>query len=757
MDGADDHDAIRAIIADRGIAPVIATCNSVHPTVRTIAAMHSALPSLLADEDWRAPAVHAALARLIADAAGNDILWIWAHHAPAALAHDLADAITTAVQRRRCSSVAVALLHPGDESAALIDGPDIAARVLRRWGQSRPDDPPWWAERLSDAALNRVIAMLRTNPWTSALCLPWLPPQTAQTMLPAIARNHAAIDAARNAFAEASPAARAVHADVVEMLVALTPSHNPGPVARLARAMENEDVWRRVHSMLDVVPETAASVVASLPWDAIAHDVQECMIHHAPHSVVCAAIAAARGVFPLLDITMEYAVAAFFAALDPAIWDTLPGDVQRQWLARLPPDYTHLAVRSLGVRTPILSAVKRLSESLASVARLHVGDESDLRNALFPVALKTVALTDMYPLITAMPSIPGDPVAVFTVACGCSAPPPVDHATAQQRLARPMDLAAAMVMQRSAAPGSETTPIHDRTAALSEALQHHTHDDANALLMLLADDDQARLRPAPDMSIVDRLAAPGHEPMLRQVMTSIMALPPDVALPASHAFVALAHAWNRGSKRDAASALLQTLHQHGAYARAMLEALDTDIRDLVLPLPDSAPLAAALRDLMDASPSDAHHLAHALRARQWTAIPSLLLTLPHDHASNVWNALPDHARADIVAHVAERISTHVDECWANEVNAVVTRIVAYHPLSALALADLLSDHPDRRMRGGAARAVLPGVLRTIMPLLTRDAQAALLSHPAIHLAVADMSSVLDATAQRRRIQDRRRR
>ena len=744
LHGDDAMDAIHAVIANRRIAPIIATSNRSHPITRAFAALSSAAPSLLTDHDHHALAAHATMRRLLESGDGIHVIWTWAQSAPAAHARDLADSIRKAVRAKQCPSVALALIHPDDESAALLRLSDIIARVIRRWGQSRPDDPTWWTTHLSATALKRLTGRLAMSDWIAATCLPWLTPQMIHALPPPDAWHPAAVDAARNAFAFAAPSARALHSDIVQRIAAAPQSRNPGPLACLAHALNDDTVWNPVHAMLMDDPDAAGDLVRTLPWDAIARDVQERMVRLAPHSAVCAAIAAARGRRPLnasADIPWRFgnATAAFFAALDPAVWDMLDAHEQRAWLIHLSSDQTHLAVRSLGARPPILATANGLDDPLVAMARLHAADESDLRTILFPVALQHAPIADIAPILASMPEIPGDPVATLATACRSIATTDASE-PARRWLARPDHLAAAMVIQRCVDAESATIPIHERTAALASVMQRRTHADLEALRACLPATTRAHLRLVPDARIVARQAAPGHVHALLHALRAIAALPADAALPAFLAFIEVDRARNHHAQREAASALMHALRRHGDLALSIVDALIPAIRAILLPPADSAPLADALRDLMRVDPWIAHRLAHALRTSQWTDIASILLETPPDHARAVWRAFPADVRTAILDHASVAASVCIDPRHVREATAQWRRLAAHVPLSAIALASLAMTAPDIPLPIIATLSVHADALRTMLPLLRDDVRSALLTHPAMELAIADMTS-----------------
>jgi len=696
--GESDLDAVWSALVDERLARVIACAPDADPVVRAVAALCGRLSDLLDPSIVADPALHAALVRLIGTPEGRTALWWWARVAPAGWGAAHAAALTDAVQRRRCDpGVAAALIGPGDESAALLSDPDDAAFAICRWGQSDPGAPTAWAGALSAGERRRLLdAALRVCS-AVASCLPWLPPDIANRMR----LDDVVIPAALDAFSAASPTARTQHAAFLRRLVACTHAMHLAALTRLACVMDADDVWRRVQALVES-PDDAWRVVTAAPWDDLPENVR------AAASAVHPAIAVARGE-PHRTAATGVSAAAFFAALDPAVWDALDPAVQQRWRHALPCGDAHLAVRSLGLRADILARAA-IHNRLVRAALRHGLDDAGLRWALLPVALDAVAPPAVHALTAALP-LPPDPGVFFFVASGHDDPSVI--ARARSALRTPGDLACAVALQRN---GDVRSAIRDRCAALRCAMRGRLDDDLGPILALLTDDARAALLPD-TAALARRLAHPDRQDALRHALDRLAALPPEVAIPTTVALHRRATWWEDAS--GTADALADALCGHGDLLAAMVDTLaDERLCGALLPLPTNAALADALRAMAQDDPVTARRLAHALWSKnRRTALVALLEATPH-HAVAVWGALDAAARRRIGAVLAA-VSPGADSRAVSD------------PLAALALAAVHAHDADLRTAGVTALAARPDVLRACWTALPPQAQQMLGRLPAV--------------------------
>ena len=722
--GESDLDAVLPALADAGLARVIACAPGTHPLVHAIAALCGRLSDLLDPSIVADPALHAALVRLIGTPEGRTALWWWARVAPAGWGAAHAAALTDAVQRRRCDpGVAAALIGPGDESAALLSDPDDAAFAIRRWGQSDSADPTAWMGALSAGERRRLLATVQRAPSAVASCLPWLPPDEAkQTRLAARDLNDAL-----DAFTAASPTARTQGAAILRRLVARARPMHLLALTRLACAMESKKVWRRVQTLVRTSPDDAWRVVAAAPWDVLPGDVRASILECADESDVCAAVAAARGERDpgAMDITAATAI-AFFGALDPDVWDALDAAAQRRWLRHLVRGAAYLAVRALGPRLEFLARA-RLGDDMAGAIRQHAHDATTLRASLYLVALRSLPPAEAHALIAALPS-PRDSGVVFCIASGAGAPDVLTPARAALRA--PDDLALAIVMQRTT---DDDTTMNARCTALRHALRGRARTDMEPIMPLLTDDARAVLMPDPD-ALVARLAHPDRRDALRQALDRLARFPPEVAVPTC---VALTQVTPRDAP-VAADALADALQAHGDLFLELADALTDDLRAAVLPLPEDAALADALRGLAQDDPVTARRLAHAFHTSSWRDALLALLHAPQTHAAAVWQAFDDDAQRAIGAVIGAAPSD-------------AAPLAVHDSIAALALTALQSEHDDLRNAGHAALIARPDLVRAFWDRLSPDVQHILARRPTF----ADLMQTPTRSAIRRDLRRRR--
>jgi len=715
MRGESDLAAVHPALDEDDLALVVALAPGVHPVVRAVAALRGWLTALLAPADIASPALHAAIVHVIGTPIAQHVLTAWAHIMPAGWGRTHAAArIDDERISRRAPGVAAALIGPDDRSASLLRLSDDAAFAIRHWGATDPADPTAWTKMLAPAERDRLLTIVDHDPIRIAFCRPWLPPDVGtQTRL-----DERALGVALTTFAAASPTARALHADLLRQIIAdARPSHL-AELTRLACAMQTDEVWDRVQTLIRESPDDADLVVAAAPWDALPATVGAAMRTCAAQSDVCAAIVAAQGETGVKRISPKTA-AAFFAALDPDVWDALGRAAQQRWLQALTKRNAPLAVRSLGLRPEVLARA-RLDNDLVLAAGRHAPDAAALRAALLPVALRSTGfgLATAYALIAAMPTMPPDPGAFFIIAGGGADPSVITPARATLRTLD--DLACAVALQRQKDIATWTPSPR---ALLQHALRERTWDDLARTLALLDDDARAALMPDRE-EVVDLLAHPDHRERIRAVIDRLAALPPAVAIPTQ---VAL-HRWvtRRAHPSDAADAVAAALHAHGDVLLEIADGLaDAALRAALLPLPKRKKTVMALRALVRDDPVGGRALACALHDRAWRRAIPLLLTAPSQHAAAVWQALTERERRAIVGVLpagAQRSDLRA----------------ARDPAAALALAALQSGDPDLRDASVTALAQRPATLRARWDDLPPEARHALRTHPAVAVVVADL-------------------
>jgi len=717
----------------RDLAPVLAMAPDVHPVVGAIAALRCGWTSLLPPGIIADAALSAAIQRLIGTPEGAAVLMAWATIAPAAWGRPLAATLRDAVARRTCfAGAAAALIGPCDESAALLTHASEIAFALRHWGQSLPNAPIAWADAISAGERQRLIDVVLSSSSHAASCLPWAPPNAA---------NQAHIDtvdlgAALDAFAEASPSARAMHAGIVQQLVARAHPEHLGALTRLAAATDAEDIRRRIRVMLNATPYVAEDIVIAAPWNDLPEDVRDDIAILAPRSNACRTIVAARGSMAWTPDAVYSN--AFFAALDAEVWDALGVVARRAWLQELAHTQTHLAVRSLGLRPEILARAT-LDANLVHAAHRHARDEDALRAALFPVALRRHPSAVAHALIAAMATLPPDHGAFVAIAGGSRDPDGI--APARSALRTPADLALAVAIQRCMHDGAS---VRTRCAALRDVLHERTWDDLAPIMPLLDAATRAVLMAAAD-TIAEELAHPDRQDFLRQTLERLAALPPAVAIPTR---VAL-HCWmaESGEGFAVAETLAVMLRAHGDVFLNIADALADDLlRDMLLPPSEHPPMAAALRALAQDDPVTAQRLAHALRVRAWRQAFDALCALDARHVASILEGLKTDD--DPLVHAdAAWAGAIADQGRADDVHALWQRIARLHPLAAIAIRAWADDHFVHPVADRAASAETDPVLallahhepivRMIAPLLSDNARRRLRSHPAIDIVIAD--------------------
>ena len=718
MCGESDLNAVRPALGNWGLARMIALAPDAHPLVRVVAALYSGLSETLDPQTVADPTLHGVIRDMIGTPDACMVLGPWSHVAPDGWGRAHAAALMTSVLTRTCNpGAAAALIGPCDASSALLHDPGDIAFAIRRWGRSIPDDPTAWTEALGAAERERLCARMRSDPSAFASCLPWLPPSAAIHALENGVGTHGA---ALSAFADASSVARARHAAILQRLVDHAEPKHLGALTRLACAMGAPHVWRRVQTLIRASPDDARRVVAAAPWDDLPEAVHAAILKRANRSSVCAAVCAARGQrdSAAMDITQETAV-AFFAALDPRVWDALDVATQQRLRHTLDPGHAHLAVRALGLRPEILARAL-LDSDLVHAAWVHARDAATLRAALFPIALRDGLHDHAHALIAALPTTPPNPGAFFCVAGGGGDPRVIARADAMLR--RPADLAAAVTLQRCADAAST---LHAACTALADLLHGRSHDDVAPILALLTDDARAALMPD-DAALARRLAHPDRLDTLRQALARLAALPPEVAIPVRFTL----NQWAQREESDVvpdiasdtAAAVAFALRDHGDVLLVIADALADDRRAVLLPLTEDAALANALRAMMRDHPPTAQRLAHAIRTQDRRAALAALLAAAPAHADAVWSALAETDRCSIV----DEVRAETQE-W--------TSLAERDPIAALALAALHADDADLHDAGVTALAARSGHVRAIWGRLSPKVQQTLGAIPGL----ADLS------------------
>lgn len=728
MRGEVDREIVRAILGDWRMTCIVALTNSVHPTLRTLAALAGDLPSLLTDADIGHPDVGDAIRSLIGTEEGIDVLAAWALVAPAGWGAGAVGALDAAVRSGRCNAgSAAALIGPCPAATRLLETPVDAAFAVYRWGASRSDDPAWWAARLDAAELERLVDLVwAASDETAGRCVPVLP---AACVRDASRMSHAMIGAVLSAFAAAPPVARQRHAALIRRLMRRTSHGHLRAIVQLACATESHALWKRVVDILRSDPDAADVVVIDAPWERLPRRVRTMVVDLAAQSESCAAIAAARGRIDAATLTPFGKTTAFFAALDPDVWESLPPDVQRQWVCSLEDHNAHLAIRSIGPRTDILARAL-MSDACVRAVRAHIADLHAVRRTLLPVAMRVAPLSSVPTLMDACPDPPDDAGAFLRIASACVFAVPMES-SCESLLRTPADLAAAIVIRRVA---SYDGALPDRCDALRSAFRMRTREERDRLLSLLPSRVRVTILPDPQ-TIIRSLAHPDRRDAMRHALDRIHDLPSHIAVPALHAIQSLHSPY----RMWALEALASTLRTHGALVADIIAACADAVRNDLFPPPGSPALTTALWDALAADPLVAHRLARAIRDRSWRHIRSALCALPPVHADSVAAALPDDIRSSLLDGAAACITDMItDHAHIDAMRSLLRRFAATNMVASLALASLTSDDPDEHARGRDVLRAFPQFARLFLPLLRPDVQATLRSCVDLRVFVADL-------------------
>ena len=390
--GAADPHIVAPALGDRRFARILALAPGVHPIVGALGALAGKVPDLLIPGAIESPALHAAIAALIGTDAGDRVLEAWAWVAPAGWGalHDAA--LINAVHNNRCAPwVAAALIGPCDASAALLSRTWDIARAVQRWGRTTPDHPTAWMEGLSSTERKRLVNMLAPNgasvPSAAAICLPWLPRHCVAEIAEHIAGMP--LLSALDAYACASPIARARHIDILSALIERGDPDAFAALTCLAVVPGMGEVWNAVARLLRASPHDAVSVVATVEWNDVCADIRETILSavDSDSSGICAALAFACGERSDPPAMTPETARAFFAAVTPAVWTALPAETQHAWRAEIvSSDIAVLAVRSLGP-DPAFLAHADLNNRLITTVRRHRQNDDAVRRTLLPVAV----------------------------------------------------------------------------------------------------------------------------------------------------------------------------------------------------------------------------------------------------------------------------------------------------------------------------------------------------------------------------------
>jgi hypothetical protein len=463
---------------------------------------------------------------------------------------------------------------------------------------------------------------------------------------------------------------------------------------------------------------------------------------------VCAAIAYARGVRDQPPPITRETVCAFFAAITPTVWNTLPTEIQWTWYDSLRMLDTHLAVRSLGL-DPAFLARAELNDSLVTAVRRHLHDDAAVQRTLLPIAVRSLLPAEISDVVAALP-MPLDPVAFVQIASGAREMPLAlrDWITAHPTPHACRTAATAL----HAALRSIATPVAARCAALAAAFAGWSSEEATALLAALPDTARAVLRPDPE-ALADALAHPDRRGAFRQALGALAALPPSAALPALLALGALAAAYHVSAQQDAGKGVAQALRSSGSCFLALVDTLTDASRTAILPLPRSASHAAAVRAIAAADPLVAHHLAHALRFRNPTAALDALTEAPFDALTRIWRLLPKALQQFVLGDRDALLHNVAAPGCGDDLAQALQAWGADDPLLLLALRMLIGDSEERRAWGISALAQRPDVAAALLPLMHADARMLLERDSRIAIAGADLPpprSPMPAPVRRRR-------
>ena len=731
--GEADAHAIHAILPYWQLMRLIALSNDASSGARALAALACSLPSLLTDADIGDPDVSNAMRGLIGVPEGALALAQWGNIAPVGWGAESADALLAAMHKKRCRpDTAAILIGPVDDVAASLESALDIAHAITCWGRSRPDHPAWWAAALSPKVRQHLISILQRAPFVLSMCIPWLPPDVMDGFILTDAMTENVLDS----FVGASAAVCAAHADLLHQVIQRAREWEIGVLTRVAVRTPIDGAWDRICDLLQHHPDRADSVMSVASWKRTPCAVRNVILAHVDQSPICAAIAAARGQCDAPPHTHQTA-AAFFAALDPDVWDAMDETQRDGWRRSLADDIiASLAIRALGVRPDILT-VPTISDMLIQAARMHCRDDAALRQTLLPVALKEASLQVMSAAIAALPRLPPDPDLFLRIVVGAHTHP-ASSQTSSAHPDNPADLAVSALMQRIAS----IPPQHETYAdILASALAGRTWRDIAPILDALPPDRRMWIAPEVD-SLAGVFLPAYHGTDLHRVLMRIAAAPPDVALPTMRTLLAMSavsvHEWKEQTIRWAAD-IADALRNHGDLFLTLRDELpNVVIRDALLPSPPHRSLSRAVRSLARHNPLTAHRLAHALQRSQADRVLTALLAAPPTIAESIWRALPTPQCTALKKEASSTLDIIAAEGQAHELRAIWNRLLMQAPMVALGLSLLGHADPEANTNGMHTIASTPESVRAIFTLLRPDIRARLLSHDAIRIAVADM-------------------
>ena len=740
LHGETDVHVVAPALDNPWFARILALAPGVDPVVGALGALAGGVPDLLTPAVCAAPALAAAIASLIGTDAGNRILPWWAGIAPAGWGAAHAAALIDAVRHHRCARwAAAALIGPCDASIALLTEPWDIAFVVRRWGQTTPDNPTAWIDSLTQTQRQQLLSMISPDSYTRASCLPWLPVEYAAEIAMRVDR----IDKALDAYTGAPPIVHTRHADILTALVRRAQPNHLAELTRLAIATGMDAAWTESVEELHYAPDKAIDVVVTAPWDDIHAAVQTTMLSLARRSSVCAAIAYARGVRDQPPPITRETARAFFAIVSPTIWDALPEATQRMWRSTLDAWNGHLVIRSLGI-TPAFLAHAELHAALVAAVRRHVADEGVVRWMLLPVAMSELSIAAVPSVVVALAEAPPDPVAFVQIAGDTQvtsralhawiAANPSLQATAAATTAL---LIAARLRDTTVASRSPTDNVAARCAALAAAFAGWSSEDATALLAVLPDDVRTALHPGAN-ALADALAPPERQDAFCKTLNALAALPPAAALPASHALTVLVQTTNPLVRQEAGEWLAQALRDHGRIFAVIVGMLRDDVRATIVPPLNDPSVELAINDLAIINPLVAHHLAYALRDGDAAVALDALVAASLDETKRLWLLLPETLQQSVLGDRDALLTDVAAPGHVDDLAQALRNWDADDWLSWLALRMLLDADAERRTWGAVLLAQRPDVAAALLPLLREDMRTTLASAPIITFASADL-------------------
>jgi hypothetical protein len=733
LHGETDLRVIAPALGDQRFARILALAPGVDPVIGALGALAGEVPDLLTPGAIESPALHAAIASLIGTDVGDRVLEAWAWVAPAGWGAPHDAALINAVHNNRCAPwVAAALIGPCDASAALLQSSGDIARAVQRWGRTTPDHPTAWTDHLTPKERTRLLDALPPGSFGAMLCLPWLPKERAAASI--AAPDNLWTGTALDAYAAASPVARARHADVLSTLIQHAGCGHLAELTRLAIATGRDDAWAHIASSLRAVPEAAVQSVATAMWKNVRDDVQGIILSAADHNDVCAAIAYACGQHDHPPPITETTALGFFAAVTREVWASMATEERQRWLEHMVDDHLYLVVQSLGP-DPAFLARTDVNAALISAIRCHVRYDNAVRQTLFPVAIRDLPCVDPA-ILTVLSESSSDPVAFVQIA-GRTLNMPSAFAAWIQRNSGAQVLATVLCTLRIGTERDSLTPAA-RCQTLATAFAGWSVANANEFLAALPNDIGAALHLDSD-ALITALKTSSCTSAFRQILDTLASLPPSVALPSLHALTALAVSHSPDERQSAGEGLAQTLRDYGRIFSAIIRALHDDVRSAILPPSHDSRIESALLGLAAANPPITHRLAYAIRDNNPTAALDALAAAPLDKMLHLWRVLP---KALQQSALGDRHALASAAAAPGGADALMQTLRAWEedndPLPLLALRMLIDDNPDRRARGVALLAQQPDMAVSLLPLLHHDLRMLLERDSHIAVAGADL-------------------